>query len=133
MTALALLFTLSAIGISETVYLIKKRKAGEKPVCIVGDDCRKVLESKYNKILGIHNDILGLVFYIAVSVVFAFLVIGFGPLMWLSLAAKSFISVGLIMSSIFTYLQWRVIKAWCFWCLMSAATIYLMAITILVS
>ena len=35
------------------------------------------------------------------------------------------------MSAIFTYLQWKVIKAWCFWCLMSAATVGIMDIIIL--
>jgi len=31
MTAYALLFTLAAVGLSETVYLIRKRMAAEKP------------------------------------------------------------------------------------------------------
>lgn len=50
MTAFALLFTLSAIGISETVYLIRKRIASERPVCLIGEDCTLVLASKYNKL-----------------------------------------------------------------------------------
>ena len=131
MTSFALLFTLAVIGIAEAVYLIRKRKAGEKPVCIVGSDCHLVLGSKYNRIFGVHNDILGLVFHAVVSVIFALLMIGVGPFIWLDLAAKSFVLIGLVMSLIFTYIQWRIIKAWCFWCLMSASTIYLMAIIIL--
>src|SRR3989344_5587083 len=87
MTSLALLFTLSALGISETVYLIKKRILLQKPVCPIGENCLAVLTSKYNKVL---------------------------------------IVCGTMLSVFFTYLQFRIIKAWCFWCLMSATTIWLM-------
>ncbi|MEK7081962.1 MAG: vitamin K epoxide reductase family protein [Patescibacteria group bacterium] len=50
MTALALLFTLSAVGISETVYLIRKRLAAEKPICPIGENCALVLTSRWSKI-----------------------------------------------------------------------------------
>ena len=131
MTLYALLFILSAIGISETVYLIRKRKNQERPVCFLGEDCQKVLESKHNKILGIHNDILGLLFYIAISFITVFLLIEMGSqILWIILA-KIMILGGLIMSFYLVYLQWRIIKAWCFWCLISTITTFLMAIIIL--
>ncbi|OGI71050.1 hypothetical protein A3B84_02500 [Candidatus Nomurabacteria bacterium RIFCSPHIGHO2_02_FULL_35_13] len=133
MTSLALLFTLSAIGISETVYLIRKRIVSEKPVCPIGSGCEIVLASKYNKIFIIPNDILGLLAYIIISIIAAFLVIEVAPIYFWGLLIKILISIASIMSFIFTYLQWRVIRAWCFWCLMSAFTIWLMGIIILAS
>jgi uncharacterized membrane protein len=133
MTSFALLFTLAAIGISETVYLIRKRMLSEKPVCPIGEGCVTVLESKYSRIFVIPNDVLGLLFYIAASFLSAFLVIGFGPLALWSFIIKFSITLGSLLSLFFTYLQWRVIRAWCFWCLMSAFTIWLMGIIILVS
>ena len=133
MTSEALIFTLSALGISETVYLIKKRLLFQKPVCIVGEDCLKVLESKYNKIFIIPNDVLGLLFYIICSVITAFLVIGVAPLLFWNNMFKILIAFGSLISVYFVYLQFKVIKAWCFWCLMSACTIWLMGITILFS
>ena len=133
MTPYALLFTLAAIGISETVYLIRKRMAQEKPVCFLGGGCHLVLESKFNKLFGVHNDVLGLVFYIVISLITAFLVIWIEPMVWLDALAKILILGGVIMSALFTYLQWRIIKAWCFWCLMSAITVFLMAIIVLTS
>jgi len=131
MTSFALLFTLSAIGISETVYLIRKRIAAEKPVCPIGEGCMTVLSSKYNHLFIIPNDVLGLLFYIAASFISAFLVIGVPPLAFWSLIIKWSIAFGALLSLFFTYLQWRVIHAWCFWCLMSAFTIWLMGIIIL--
>lgn len=133
MTSYALLFTLSAIGISETVYLIKKRKAQEKPVCFLRGDCHKVLESKYSKIFGIHNDIWGLLFYSAIFLIIAFLVVGAGPQGLLDVLVNVIIFGGVIMSLFFIYLQWRVIKDWCSWCLLSAITIFLMGIIVLIT
>ena len=131
MTSYALLFTLSAIGISETVYLIRKRIASQKPMCPIGDNCALVLESKYNKIFIIPNDIFGLLFYIMASFFSAFLVIGVEPLVFWDFIFKFLVAFGAILSLFFTYLQWRVIRAWCFWCLMSAFTIWLMGIIIM--
>lgn len=133
MTSFALLFTLSAIGISETVYLIRKRIASEKPVCPIGEGCTVVLTSKYSKMFVIPNDILGLLSYIIISFIAAFLVIGVEPIFFWNFALKILIAAASLMSFILTYLQWRVIKAWCFWCLMSAFTIWLMGIIILIS
>jgi uncharacterized membrane protein len=131
MTSFALLFTLSAIGISETAYLIRKRTAFERPVCPIGENCALVLESKYNKIFIIHNDVLGLLFYIAASFITAFLVIGVEPLTIWNFILKISVAFAVLLSLFFTYLQWRVIRIWCFWCLMSAFTIWLMGIIIL--
>ena len=133
MTAFALLFTLSAIGTSETVYLVRKRIASEQPVCLIGEDCTLVLTSRYNKLFIIPNDVLGLLFYIAVSFIAGFLVIGIEPLAFWAFVFKLSVAIGALLSLFFTYLQWRVIRAWCFWCLMSAFTIWLMGAIILIS
>ena len=133
MTTFALLFTLAAIGISETAYLIRKRIALVKPVCILGENCGLVLESKYSKLFLVPNDLLGLLFYIVVSLAAALLVIGMEPINLFGVALKTLVGIGASLSVIFTYFQWRVIRIWCFWCLMSAFTIWLMGVIILVS
>ncbi|MFA4818394.1 MAG: vitamin K epoxide reductase family protein [Patescibacteria group bacterium] len=133
MTAYALLFTLAAIGISETVYLIRQRLLAEEPICPIGDSCAMVLASQYSKTFFIPNDVLGLLFYIMASFISAFLVIGIGPIVVWDFIFKLAVAVGALLSLFFTYLQWRIIRAWCFWCLMSAFTIWLMGIIILVS
>lgn len=128
MGAFALLFTMAAIGIAETSYLIDKRKAAEKPVCPIGGDCGKVLTSKYNKVFGfIHNDQAGRLFYVGVGLLTALLYLGYGPSDLLNGLLMLAVAGGLLMSAVLIFLMWRVIKAWCFWCLMSAATIVVMA------
>ena len=132
MTTFALLFTLSAIGISETVYLIRTRIAAEQPVCPIGEGCATVLTSKYSKIFIIPNDILGLLAYVVISVIAALLVIEVNVSFW-GVVIKILIGFASLVSLFFTYLQWREIRAWCFWCLMSAFTIWLMALIIILS
>lgn len=133
MTSYALLFTLAAIGISETVYLIRKRIDSEKPFCPIGGGCEIVLASKYSRMFIIPNDVLGLLTYIAISFMATFLVIGVEPMFFWNVILKILVAVASLMSVFFIYLQWRVIKAWCFWCLMSAFTIFLMGSIILMS
>jgi len=127
------LFTLAAIGISETVYLIRKRIAKERPVCIIGQECHQVLESEHNKTFGIHNEILGLLFYISVFTITLMLVIEIGPLIWWNRLVNVLVFGGTLMSIYFTYLQWRVIKSWCFRCVMAAVTIFLMALVLVIN
>ena len=133
MTTFALLFTLAAIGVSETIYLIRTRIAAEKPICPLGGGCATVLSSKYNKIFIIPNDVLGLLTYVIIAFIAAFLVIEVTPMSLWSIIIKILVSIASLVSFIFTYLQWRVIRAWCFWCLMSAFTIWLMGIIIVAS
>ncbi len=131
MTIHALLFTLSCIGISETVYLIQKRRGHEKPVCFLGGKCGVVLSSKWNKIFGIHNDILGLIFYITLSLLSTLLVLEVGPVLILEKILYFAVGSGTLMSLYFIFLQWKVIKAWCVWCLISAGTTILMSLSLL--
>lgn len=134
MTAHALLFTLAAIGISETAYLIRKRRAMERPVCFIGEDCTKVLTSKFSRIFFfIHNDTAGFLFYIFISLITAFLVMGISPIPFWILTAKIAIFAGAALSCFFIFLQWKIIRAWCFWCLMSSFTIFTMGFIILIS
>ena len=133
MTPHALLFTLAAIGISETVYLIRQRRAHEQPVCVIGESCLKVLKSRYSKLFGVPNDLLGLAFYVAVAMLTALLVIGVDPLVRWETIVKLLILGGAVMSGVLMYLQWQVIRAWCFWCVMSAATVFLMALIVVTS
>lgn len=128
-----LLLTLSAIGMIEAVYLIRKRVASEEPTCLIGKGCGTVLMSKYNKLFIIPNDILGLFVYVAIFFVIGFLVIGIGPRLFWGSILSILVGAASIASLVFTYLQWRVIRAWCFWCLVSASIIWLMEMILVLS
>lgn len=126
MVTFAALTALAAFGVAETVYLIRKRRLSMHPVCLIGGRCGAVLGSKYNRTLGIHNDVLGLLFYLSALAAIGILAFGLPPAtLWIRLFRIALI-VGSAMSAYFAYLQWQVIGAWCFWCLMSAFTVWTM-------
>ncbi|MBI5045531.1 MAG: vitamin K epoxide reductase family protein [Candidatus Niyogibacteria bacterium] len=126
-----IILSMAAIGIGETIYLIKKRLAVEPPICVIGYECRKVLESEYSSILGVHNDTLGLSFYIMVAALDILLALGINPKNIIDLLLEIIIVSGTITSAALLYLQWRVIRAWCFWCVVSAATVFVMLAVII--
>ena len=128
MTALALIFILSVAGISETAYIIRKRMAMEKPMCPIGGDCTVVLSSKYNKIFFIQNDTLGLLTYILILLLSIGIFVNIGLVDLYILLLKIIVVIASIFSLVLTYIEWRVIKTWCFWCLSSAVTIWIIGI-----
>ena len=133
MNFVSLFFTMAAIGIAETAYLIRERYASRKPICPIGGGCSQVLESRYNKTLGVYNDLLGLTFYVTMACIAALLLLEAGASMRLNQVVVLSTGIALLMSARFFYLQWRVIHAWCFWCLLSALTILLMSLILLLS
>ena len=130
------LFILSAIGVSTVSYLIGQRLAAERPVCPIGDRCHEVLESKYNRLFfGLHNDVLGFLFFVATASIMAAIVILENPA-FTAFAFNAFqmmLGLATIMSLIFFYLQWQVIRAWCFWCLKSTGLVLLMDLIVVIS
>lgn len=130
-----LVLIISLIGVIETLYLIHKRRLADHPICPMGGRCDLVLSSKYNKTLGVHNDMAGLAFYVffvILSGLFLFehqFVLAYQNI--ILTAAGVVLIIATVMSLGFIYLQWRVIKAWCFWCLMSAGTVFLIDLVVL--
>lgn len=133
MTVLLLIFILALLGTGETFYLIRQRLAGQHPFCPIGKDCGHVLSSKYNKLLFIHNDVLGLLGHLGMVGLTVFIFLEAGPVyLWIFLL-KLMISAAALMAFILFYLQWRVLKQWCFWCLMAAFNIWTMGLILLFS
>lgn len=132
MSSYASILILAILGLSETVYLYGHRRMGTKPICVIGKEtCHSVLESQYNSFFfGIPNEITGFFFYFGVAVM-AVLFMKVAPFAEvIKLGLTILVVSGVLISLALTYLQWRVIKAWCFWCLVSALTIFLMAILV---
>lgn len=122
------LFVLSLFGLIETLYLIRCRIKKSTPICLSDETCRLVLRSKYSKLFGVHNDVLGLLFYLAIIVLSGALFLNLGPADLELLGLHILLPCGAIMSVALTYIQARILHAWCMWCLLSAATNWAMVI-----
>lgn len=129
---MAVIMLLSAVGMGETVYLIRKRIRMEKPVCIIGDGCVTVLESKYNKLFLVPNDIMGFLTYVAIFILTIAYLYHLLNEPILVLCISLLVAVGCAASIMFIFIQWRLIKAWCFWCVTSAFTLITMGIILIV-
>jgi uncharacterized membrane protein len=116
--------TLAFIGMIDALFLSIKRNAGPIP-CHVTHGCTDVLTSKYSEVAGIPLSWLGLAFYVTVFSLAVFSVFE-DPKndSGLSLRAIFYLSgVGLIISALLVGIQAFILKAFCEYCLLSAALI----------
>lgn len=107
---------LGLAGVAVSAYVWYKQVT-TGPVLCVGDGCAKVIRSPYGRLLGIPNGALGVAYFgaTALTPVVGTLV----PQVWVLLGAAS--AVALLLYAYLTYLQFAVLRAWCVWCLTSAA------------
>jgi uncharacterized membrane protein len=89
---------------------------------VIGDDCDKVVHSKYSSIFfGVPNEIGGMLYYLTVVVGVVALLFGVTVIGTISLSLLLVIigAFSAIFSMILIYIQAAVIKEWCEWCLAS--------------
>ena len=107
---------LGLAGVAVSAYVWYKQVT-TGPVLCVGDGCAKVIRSPYGRLLGIPNGALGVAYFGAAALT---PVVGtVVPEVWVLLGAAS--AVALLLYAYLTYLQFAVLRAWCVWCLTSAA------------
>jgi uncharacterized membrane protein len=121
-----LLSVLALVGVLISAYLTlyKLHVIGEI-TCAVGS-CEKVQNSPYAFFLGLPVAAWGLGAYVTLFVV---AMMGLQPrwvaARWVALSLFGIAAVGVAFTGYLTYLEARVIHAWCQWCLGSAAIIVL--------
>ena len=120
-----IIFILSLVGVAEALYLNYECRRHRAPVCLIGNQCHVVWDSPYSKTFGVSNEILGIIYYVTLAVVE--LVIFSGDTSSQMVIGEYIILFGgALMSCYFFYVQWRLIKAWCFWCTLSAIIVWAM-------
>ena len=122
-----LIAALAFIGMVDAFYLSIKRNAGPIP-CHVTRGCTDVLTSKYSEIAGIPLSWVGLAFYITIFslAVFKILEDPQNPVRR-PLAGIFYLSgAALIVSALLVGIQAFILKAFCEYCLLSAALVLTM-------
>ena len=118
---IVLFIVLSTLGIVNASYLIFQSMKKKPLVCpIEGHDCNVVVQSKWNKTFGIKNEYLGFLFYL--SMLLGIIYIVFSPAIKNTIFQLMFYAeIGAVLFSAFlVYLQAKIIKEYCFYCLISA-------------
>lgn len=118
---------LGFVGAAVSAYVWYKQIT-PGPVLCLGDGCAKVIRSRYGRLLGMPNGALGVAYFAAAALI---PLAGRGvPMLWTVLLAGS--AVALVLYAYLAYLQVAVLRAWCVWCLSSAAlTAGILAATLL--
>ncbi|MCE9517927.1 hypothetical protein K8Q96_02925 [Candidatus Nomurabacteria bacterium] len=108
------------VGFLLASYIHRKKKSKKKLICPMRSNCDTVIHSDYSKIIGIPVEILGMIYYVFISLVY-------GVIFILSLWSVpiAIVLLGVSMCSVFfslylVSLQALIIRQWCVWCMCSA-------------
>lgn len=114
-----LLFLSIAVGFAVSLYIFTKRKRNERLTCFFGDDCNEVIQSRYSKLLGVPNEVLGMMYYSLAMILFLLFVFGvqaFGPFPVSSIFLVLAVGAALF-SAFLIFIQFFVLKQRCEYCL----------------
>lgn len=113
---------LASAGLFLATYILHMKRKGQKLVCFIGEDCNKVLNSKYSSLFfNIPNEALGIAYYITVLVLAVLSLIGITTLASLPIAALMLGAIipAAIVAIVLTVIQLAIIREWCEYCLAS--------------
>ena len=114
---LTFLLILAIFGIIISSYLIYSRKKYNKVLICLTEGCNDVLDSKYSAIFSIKNDILGLIYYLIILAEYFLLTyLMTGLLIYFKIIS----GVALIFSIYLFYVQARILRKYCIYCVLSA-------------
>ena len=128
MQFIATFIVLAIGGMLNAGYLTYERLRQKPLVCPLDHDCSVVTESKWSNILGVRNEYLGLLFYIAVFFGGLALVLTPDLIPDLNLILMLGTGAGLLFSIFLTAVQIFAIKDYCFYCIISAIITFLLFI-----
>ena len=111
------LIVLAILGIFDSGYLVKERVKKKPLSCPIDGGCEKVVESKWNTTFFIKNDILGLFYYVLILFLTLYLFFISEKLL---LFTKILSGASLLFSLFLVFIQAKIIKEYCFYCLISA-------------
>jgi uncharacterized membrane protein len=119
-----LIALLAFIGMIDALYLSINRNAGPIP-CRVTTGCTDVLTSKYSTVAGVPLSAIGLAFYITIFslAVFTLFEDAARPRPQLLAAIFYLAGAGLIVSALLVGIQAFILRAYCEYCLLSAALV----------
>ncbi len=108
--------------------LVHKRLTKKPLICPINTNCTAVTHSEYRTVLGVHKDLLGILYYGVIFVAGGGVFFYPDPVPQLPTILHLATGFGLLFSLYQTYLQAYVIKEYCFYCLISAGLSILLCI-----
>lgn len=115
---IASLIVLAFLGLIDSAYLYWHHLRKKPLACPIDNhDCNAVVESKWGKLFGFKNEVLGIFYYVFVIVLAFLLFYGTEKLIYF----LTIISLGALAFSFYLfYVQAKILRNYCFYCLISA-------------
>ena len=107
------------------------REMVRKMVCPIGGGCSEVVESKYGKTFGFDNDILGILYYIAIGAAWSVLLVWPDLSAWVLRLIVIAVSGAFVFTNYLLYVQLFILKKECFWCVIAAFVNYALFFSVL--
>lgn len=117
---LYLFVLLCCLGITDVIYLLYKNRPTQNLVCPLNGNCHAVLESRWNRFLGIKNEYWGLLYYLSLLIVLGLSLFFVEIVLDWKLVLILMTGLGVLYSFFLILVQVVKIKEYCFYCLMSA-------------
>lgn len=120
-----LVLILAVLGFLNAYYLHYQYKqyvkSGKEMFCLFGGKCAEVISSRFGFTLGIKNEITGMVYYLLLSayLLISMLIPRLGD--DLALYAKTATILATVFSIYLLFIQLKVLKQICSWCLIAIA------------
>lgn len=109
------------LGFLIAFYIYYKKSRQEQLVCILGEDCNKVVTSKYSRFLGIRLEVIGMAYYGLIAIYYgvdgAFFQSNF-PIVGTAVTGASILAF--LLSLYLIAIQLAVLRDLCEWCIASA-------------
>jgi uncharacterized membrane protein len=115
------LIPIAAVGGFDAAYILYKKQRHEKLVCLIGQDCEAVVNSRYSTFFGLPNEVIGLAYYLGIILAVGWTV-AVGPTVvgvavidvvrWIAFAAAA-------ASVVLTVIQAFILRQWCEYCLIT--------------
>jgi len=115
-----LFIILCCLGITDAIYILYKNRPNKQLFCPLHSDCQAVLKSKWNKFLGVKNEVWGLLYYLSLLAVLWFFLLSIGFSFDIKIIIQLMTGFGMVYSGYLTAVQVFKIKKYCFYCFVSA-------------
>lgn len=118
----AIVFLAALCGLAISLYVRYKKTRKETLVCPIDFSCEDVMHSKYATVLGVPVEIIGLLYYGTLTLIYGIAVIVPGSIVApidIGLAVATSLAM---MFSVYLLFVQVILKEWCSWCLLSFLT-----------
>ena len=116
-----LVIALASCGFTLALYIHTTKKTPGALVCPLEGSCEHVVQSDYSTICGVPVDVLGMIYYFCIGLLYT--LFAFAPAILPSFMSYAVIGISItsfLFSVYLTCVQAFALKHWCTWCLFSA-------------